>query len=196
MFNVLIASVLFSLTTSKEALRFQYSHEQGFDTSCGLSVAASLLDRYWDIPTSELELLALGVVERAEGDDYTVNLADMAKAFAAYELASRAYQADWDSLVQMVERGFAPLVVHYDRPVRHFALLLGFVGQSVILADPASGLEVLSREQFLARYSGAAMAVASRQQSVNTGMVAAAIDWAVQRQLQLESAALEVGLRW
>lgn len=42
-------SLLFLLLVavrSKESLRFQYTMEQGYDTSCGMSVVATALDRY------------------------------------------------------------------------------------------------------------------------------------------------------
>ena len=38
---------------SKEALRFEYVSEQGFDRSCGYSAATSLLSLYWDLPVAE-----------------------------------------------------------------------------------------------------------------------------------------------
>ena len=109
------------------SLAFERARELGIDelvvaSTKGVTATSVFVSADRTVVDMDATKIAL---ERAEGDDYTVNLADMAKAFAAYELASRAYQADWDSLVQMVERGFAPLVVHYDRPVRHFALLLG-----------------------------------------------------------------------
>lgn len=52
---------------SKESLRFQYTIEQGFDTSCGMSVAAIALDRYWGGPTDELQLITSALGERLEG---------------------------------------------------------------------------------------------------------------------------------
>ncbi|MBP7263599.1 MAG: hypothetical protein KBB32_05440 [Spirochaetia bacterium] len=39
-------ALLLALVLSKEELRFEFCHEQGYDTSCVLTVAATLLDVY------------------------------------------------------------------------------------------------------------------------------------------------------
>jgi len=38
--------------------------EQGFDTSCGMSVVATALDRYWGVPTDEVELIESTIGEK------------------------------------------------------------------------------------------------------------------------------------
>jgi len=66
---------------SKESLRVQYTMEQGYDTSCGMSVVATALDRYWGMPTDEVELISATFGEKLKDGDCTVSLADMADAF-------------------------------------------------------------------------------------------------------------------
>ena len=38
--------LLLSGTTDRESLRFTYSTEQGYDTSCGLTTLSCLMDKY------------------------------------------------------------------------------------------------------------------------------------------------------
>jgi ABC-type bacteriocin/lantibiotic exporter with double-glycine peptidase domain len=160
LFYLLSNTVL--LMASKESLRFQYTMEQGFDTSCGMSVVATALDRYGGVPTNEVELIEHTLGDKLEDGVYTVSLADMAKAFDSRGVATRAFKLDWDGLASLIDKGYAPLVVHYDEPEKHFALLLGFKDGRAVTVDPARGLESLSREVFEARYSGTAMALASK----------------------------------
>jgi len=185
----LYSQFIFSELSSKESLRFQYTMEQGFDTSCGMSVVATALDRYWGMPTDEVELIEITIGEKLQDRDYTVSLADMAKAFESRGVAARAFKLDWEGLQSLVAKGYAPVVVHYAEPEKHFALLLGFKDGRAITVDPARGLESLSRESFEARYSGAAMALASKTLKPEAALVADAVATAGKKQSRLEESA-------
>lgn len=195
----IILSLLTILVVSKESLRFQYTLEQGYDSSCGMSVVATALDRYWGVQTDEVELIETALGNKLEDGDYTVSLADMAGAFESRGVAARAFRLDWDGLVGMAAKGYAPIVVHYDDPEKHFALLLGFEDGRAVTVDPARGLESLGREAFEARYSGTAMALASRTLESDSALVAEAIEAAAGRRRRLEEAAAMTavsGRRW
>lgn len=192
--------VILLIIVSKESLRFQYTMEQGYDTSCGMSVVATALDRYWGVPTDELELLGSLLHDKPEDGIYTVSLADMAAAFESRGVAARAFRLDWEGLADLVSKGYAPLVVHYDKPEKHFALLLGFKDGRAITIDPARGLESLSREAFEERYSGAAMALASKTIKPDLALVSEAVAKAAGKQDRLEDSAMRKalgrGVRW
>jgi ABC-type bacteriocin/lantibiotic exporter with double-glycine peptidase domain len=160
-----------------------------------MSAVATALDLYWGVPTDETELLESTIGEKLEDGDYTVSLADMAKAFEARGVAARAFRLDWDGLEGLVSKGYAPLVVHYAEPDKHFALLLGFKDGRAVTVDPARGLESLSREAFERRYSGAAMALASRTLEPDVTLVAEAVDTAGNRQARLEESAARAATR-
>jgi predicted double-glycine peptidase len=188
-----IDSLLY-LVISKESLRFQYTLEQGYDSSCGMTVVATALDRYWGVPTSEVELIEAALGDGLQAGDYTVSLADMARAFEARGVAARAFRLGWEGLEGLVGKGYAPVVVHYAMPEKHFALLLGFRDGRAITVDPARGLESLSREDFGKRYSGAALALASRERPKNAAMVDEAVASAAGRRARLEDAAARVAV--
>jgi len=74
-------SLIIMATTPKESLRFQYTMEQGCDTSCGISVVATALDRYSGMSTDGVELIGSALGDTLDEGYYTVSLVDMARVF-------------------------------------------------------------------------------------------------------------------
>jgi len=137
--------------TSREAQRFAWVDEQGWDESCGYAALASLLGRYRGLPTTESDLLG---TDAGPGQTVKrVSLAALAHAARSRGLTFDAWRARWDDLPALTASA-TPLLVHYDRPRPHFALLLSVGPRGAVTADPARGLELLGRDQFLARWSG------------------------------------------
>ncbi|MBP7264598.1 MAG: hypothetical protein KBB32_10500 [Spirochaetia bacterium] len=149
-----------------------------------------------DIGSSEYELIELVLKEKLERGDYTVSLADMAQALTGYGLACRAYKMDVSALEKALEKGFAPIIVHYDRPETHFALVLGMKDGSVITVDPARGMEALEEDEFLRRYSGIAMLVAGQGKVVNLDRLEQAMGFALGKRDLLEKASRMAGCGW
>jgi predicted double-glycine peptidase len=186
-------------TVPKESLRFRHVMEQGLDASCGLATAASALNLYWQIPVLEAELLAglfTGGANEEVWTDGRVSLASMAAAFEARGVSARAFRLDWDGLEDVLLRGYAPVVVHYDRPDPHFALLLGISGETAVVADPARGLETLAKAGFEKRYSGVALVLASRSRQRNPGRLEEALLAATGKRHRLEQAAERMWPGW
>jgi predicted double-glycine peptidase len=142
----------------RETLRFACSSEQGFDTSCGLSALACLLKTYWGRETSELELAEECFGGREEGD-YTVSLAGLKGLLVARGFVAAACQMSYAQLAEAAAN-YPPVLVHYDAPKGHFALVLAVKEEGVITADPAEGTIILSRGDFEGRWSGYAVLAA------------------------------------
>lgn len=161
---------LLSETTDRESLRFEYSIEQGFDTSCGLTTLSCLMDRYWGIPANEVSLARDFFAEKIVGGDLTVSFADMAGILKAKGFSCKAYQMNFGQLEKAVAK-YAPIIVHYDRPEGHFALVLAVRDGSVLTADPAEG--TISREQaaFESLWSGNVMLAALPGRAVNIELI-------------------------
>jgi len=176
---------LLSLTTPKESLRFQYVNEQQFDTSCGYSTAASLLSLYWEIDVTERDIVNNHIKEKIDNQDYTTSLADLSEILNEYAIANKAYKMEYSQLAGLDKKYF-PIIVHYDKPEGHFALVIGIEEDSVITADPARGLETLSCEQFLSRWSNIMLLSASAEKEMNKNLANAAISTAVTRKNNLE----------
>jgi predicted double-glycine peptidase len=158
-------TLLSSLLISEEELRFEAVYKQGYDTSCGIAAAASLLNTYWNTSASEADLyqgMVFAGVE-AGGGRYTVSFAGIGAALGAYGVQSRAYAMDWEALNSTLQKGYAPIAVHYEKPLPHFALLLHIDARRgyAFVADPARGLGVVDQGVFTKNYSGNALLTAS-----------------------------------
>jgi predicted double-glycine peptidase len=172
---------------SRESQRFEAIREQGFDSSCGYASVASLLDLYWNYKTSELDLLTR---ESGRAGNHSLSLAQVRRLLELSGFEAKGYRMSFQQLAA-VAKLYAPILVHYDRPQKHFALLLGVEGDQVVTADPARGVEVLSADQFLARWSGAALFVANREAVRNLGRIETVVDGALARHKLLARIARE-----
>lgn len=183
----------------KEDLRFRFVMEQGLDASCGMAVVATALSLYWQVPVLEVELLAELFAQGGGGEaeaEGRVSLASMAKAFESRGVLAKAFRLDWEGLAAILVRSYGPVVVHYDWPEPHFALLLGISDGTAVLADPARGLETLGRAGFEKRYSGVALVLASSSRQKDQRRLATALQAATARWALLEYAARSRSVAW
>jgi ABC-type bacteriocin/lantibiotic exporter with double-glycine peptidase domain len=170
---------------SREAQRFEYVDEQGADTSCGYAALASLLRLYRDQPVTEAGLMNQG---SGTGGPGSVSLGRLAALARTRGLVTRAWRLGYDRLPGLLAAD-APVLAHYDRPEGHFALVLAADSRAVVTADPARGLELLTRGQFLERWSGAILEVLNpRQPRTGSGMVEKAVQGALDRQRTVKKA--------
>jgi predicted double-glycine peptidase len=169
----------------KEALRFEHVFEQGFDSSCGYSAAASLLALYWDKRVDEAALIERFASEALAEGRFLANMEGLSRIFSDYGLSVKGVMMSWEQLA-IALNGFAPILVHYDRPDRHFALALRARYGWIITLDPAMGCELQSRDQFMERWSGAALVVASSVERRNEARIAEAIRVESDRQYLLD----------
>lgn len=176
---------------TKEELRFAYVMEQDQDSSCGLASVASALSLYWQVPVDETALLAW-LFNRGGSPGLEakgrISLASMAAIFEGWGVSARAFWLDWSGLAEVLALGYAPMVVHYNRPDPHFALLLGITGETAVVADPARGLESVSKGVFEKRYSGVALVLASRTRRRDLARLESAIRTALRRRALLDKA--------
>jgi predicted double-glycine peptidase len=173
LFTLLSAALL-----SEEELRFTSINKQGYDTSCGIAVTASLLSTYWNIPVTEEELYTTMILDRIEDGSaahYTVSFSTIAECLKEYGIQSRAYAMNWQELSDSLAKGYAPIIVHYGEPNPHFALLLHIEGEYAFVADPAQGFGLAHKKIFTGKYSGNAMLTASRSAVKNTEAARAAV---------------------
>jgi uncharacterized protein len=144
----------------KESLRFAYVQEQGLDKSCGYSAAASLLSLYWNVGVAEEDLLEKYAREEIESGNFGLSFSDLARIFNDFGFSIKGVMMNWPQL-EAALGSYAPILLHYARPDRHFALALFARDGWIITLDPAMGCELQSRDQFLERWSGAALLVSS-----------------------------------
>ncbi len=201
MFNLLLLSIFMSSAfpreiVPKETLRFQYVHEQEFDSSCGFSTVSSLLNIYWGIDTDELKIITKFIEttgknnhNKNERDKYATTLLDLSKIISSYGIANKSFKMNYNQLKNTLKK-YSPVLVHYKHPDKHFALVLSVYGKKndsiVIAADPARGLEALTKESFLGRWSGVVLLTASKYQKINKRVIERALNKEKRRQELLE----------
>lgn len=156
--------VLSTLLISEEEMRFTHVYKQGYDTSCGIAVTAALLNHYWNIPIEEPDLYQAMILDRIEDDSatYTISFLNIMQYLQHHQIAGRAYKMDWDTLQDTLHKGFAPVIINYDKPNPHFALLLHLEHNFAFVADPAKGFEIVDKPTFEKNYSGNSLLTASR----------------------------------
>lgn len=182
----LASLILLSGIQDRESRRFLFSWEQGLDDSCGLQALACLLSLYWSDPVDEVGL-ALGLGEGGSRTQAGVSLGDLGRLAASRGYLWEAYQLELAELEAAVDL-YPPVLVHYDRPQGHFALVLaratkGEVAGAFVVADPATGLQVLAREDFLRRWSGKALLLGKPREAVSPAVPSPALGLAVQAAL-------------
>ena len=185
-------TLLSTMLLSEEDLRFTPIYKQGYDTSCGVAVTASLLNTYWNIPVTETDLYKDLILDQAaeRADGYTVSLFAIAEYLKSQGIQSRAYQMDWETLEDTLKKGYAPVLIHYKKPEPHFALLLHLEAGYAFVADPARGFGLVDQQGFMKQYSGNALLTASREASKDREALDRAIGGGRERLTRLQ------GLAW
>ncbi|MCA1951052.1 MAG: hypothetical protein LDL24_10805 [Treponema sp.] len=171
MATILSFLLLVQKMQSAESLRFAHVAEQGYDTSCGLTVLSDLLSRYWDYPVSEETLLTAWRslkqrCEQAQGKNYAISFKDMQDLLAQEGFASKAFCFTYAQLVKAAQT-YAPIVLHFADQAGHFVLCLTADDASLVIADPAEGVYWLSRDDLLSRWQGYALLVQRSDQQKN-----------------------------
>jgi predicted double-glycine peptidase len=161
---------LTQLMISEEELRFTNIYKKGYDISCGTAATASLLNYYWNMHIAESDLYQTMILARVKesSDTYTISFLDIMQYVQAHGIAGRAYKMDWAELVDTLKKNYAPILINYDKPQPHFALLLHLENGFAFVADPAKGFEIVDKPAFEKNYSGNALLTASRTAAKDT----------------------------
>lgn len=168
MSSLLIATLL-NLVMSREVIRFDAVAEQEYRDSCGYSVVGTLLGIYWGLPFDETALLKeAGVGAEGGGgrpadgagppptEGRSLTVAGMLTLIEGAGLLTQGFRLKEAELRAAAQR-FAPVVVHFAKPEKHYALLLSAGRDHFVIADPSRGLISISRRRFLHLWSGVAL---------------------------------------
>ena len=184
-FKLAILLLVLSETADKESLRFAYSAEQGYDSSCGLTTLAYFMDRFWGVPTDETTLAGEFFLDELTASDLTVSFADMAGILEARGFEWKAFRMSFEQFAAALAR-YAPLIVHYDKPEGHFSLALSAQDGEIIVADPAEGAVALRRRYFEAKWSGAVLAAVLPSAALNRKLLKEAVRFVRDRNALLD----------
>lgn len=132
---------------------------QTTDLTCGPAAVASLLKFYFGVETTEDEMAKLsGTYENKTSSLLGLRNACRAKGFEAV-----GYRMSLPQMLAEVESGGVPVVIHFKEPSLHFALVIGRVGDFIIVSDPSQGNISMDVGDFMRRWSGAVLVVRSRR---------------------------------
>lgn len=144
------------------ALRYERVVGQTSWVTCGPAAVATLLTHFLGIHQSEQDVLRaiargeMGGEIPAEFDAPLrlegYSMLDLKRALAAYGVESAGYGLSEEVLKEYFDQGGLPVIVHLAKPRAHFAVLVGYVGDQVILGDPSFGERTISRSDLVERY--------------------------------------------
>ena len=127
--------------------RFDTVVRQQYDFSCGSAALATLLRYHYNDPQSE-QTVFLGMWR--EGDQAQIrkvgfSLLDMKRYLAARGMSADGYRVTLDQIMKARTPGIA--LINFNG-YRHFVVLVGFEGRTLILGDPSLGLRREDRAAF------------------------------------------------
>lgn len=139
--------------TSWRDLPFRTVIRQQFDYSCGSAALATLLHFHYGRPVREAEIFTAmyKAGDQAKIRKVGFSLLDMKRYLANAGYSSDGYQISLDEFSKMGTPGIALVKTG---AYKHFVVVKGVEGPYVLVGDPALGLKVYNRKQFLDMWSG------------------------------------------
>jgi predicted double-glycine peptidase len=127
--------------------RFETVVRQQYDFSCGSAALATLLRYHYDDPQDEQSVF-LGMWR--DGDQAQIrkvgfSLLDMKRYLGARGMSADGYRVTLDQIMKARTPGIA--LINFNG-YRHFVVVVGFEGRTLILGDPSLGLRRADRAEF------------------------------------------------
>jgi len=120
--------------------------------TCGPAAVATLLTYYYSIPTTEAEALELAEgFTRAQGLEPAkgINALALKQTLEAKGILTKGFRVKPEALKDYFDRGGLPLIAHLTEPQKHFVVVVGFVGDQVVLGDPSWGRRIIPFTAFV-----------------------------------------------
>lgn len=126
---------------------------QQYDYSCGAAAVATLLTYHYDRPTAEAEvfesMIRSGEVEQIREQGFS--MLDMKRYLDAQGLNSDGFRVALDDLARI---GVPAITLINTGGYRHFVVLKGLDGDTVLIGDPAVGTVAVPKAHFESIWSG------------------------------------------
>ena len=147
--------------TSRAERRWMRVHRQRYDYSCGSAAVATLLEFHYGIPTSESEVFETmyANADRARVQKEGFSMLDLKRFLDSKGLESDGFRL---TLEQWAKVGIPGIALIEVQGYRHFVVVKGLRDDRVLLADPAAGTRVLSRQRFVHQWNGIVLAARAR----------------------------------
>ena len=135
--------------------------KQHYDFSCGAASMATLVNGFFGDHRSEVELLKILQARYTSNDWERKRQAGLSLDDLSYLAGKIGYKAEGAEigLAGLLEIN-GPVIVHLRKgKIEHFSVFRGTKDGTILLADPISGNNAYSPGQFMAEYTGVALAV-------------------------------------
>lgn len=143
---------------SMRDIPFRTVVRQQYDYSCGSAALATLLSYHYGLRVNEGQIFKSMYEhgDQAKIREVGFSLLDMKRYLESHGLAADGYRANFDQLA--AAKAPALLVVRTGT-YRHFVVLKGVRDGKVLIGDPALGLKIYDREEFMQMWNGIAFAI-------------------------------------
>ena len=162
--------------------------------TCGPAAVATLLTYYYGIPTTEAEALELAEgFMRAQGLEpgRGINALALKQTLEAKGIPTKGFRVKPEALKEYCERGGLPLIDRLTEPQKHFLVVVGLVGDQVVLADPFWGRRIVPFAAFVKehKYSEVVLVPLPLFELINAirECQKATLEWAANRLALLEN---------
>ena len=161
---------------SYSEIPFRTVIRQQYDYSCGSAALATLLRFHYSLHTTEADVFKsmYAVGDQAQIQKVGFSLLDMKKY-----LSSIGYQADGYrvSLAEIGQVGVPAIALIQLGSYKHFVVIKGVIGDSVLVGDPALGLRMFKAEDFQKVWNGIAFVVHDLPAGTRPPLFNSAEDW-------------------
>lgn len=143
---------------SMRDIPFRRVVRQQYDYSCGSAALATLLSYHYGLRVDEGQIFKSMYEhgDQAKIREVGFSLLDMKRYLESHGLAADGYRATFE---QLAAAKAPSLLVVKTGTYRHFVVLKGVRDDKVLIGDPALGLKVYSRQEFMEMWNGIAFAI-------------------------------------
>ena len=157
-------------------LELRYEHVRGQNTlsSCGTASLATLFSEFYGMETSEDKIIELvkpylekeiEKLKKGELPEGGVSMLDLQKVSTKLGVPAKGYKIPKRKMFSIMKKLKTPLLVHLEKPNRHFVLGVAVSSGRMILADPSWGLRSMNKRGFLDKWGGMTLAFSPHKEN-------------------------------
>jgi predicted double-glycine peptidase len=162
----LVASMALGIPENSESLSFRIVPRQMNPESCGYAVVAGLIDLMSGSLSEKPESRERGASETELRNKYgpnsiygytePISLSNLVSILEEEGIETNPVKITYAEMLKLLAVNI-PIIIHLEKPSRHFVLGTSFTDSKVVVADPSSGLVAIGSGELSKRFSGYAM---------------------------------------
>ncbi|NMC67227.1 MAG: hypothetical protein GYA61_03280 [Spirochaetales bacterium] len=134
-----------------------------------MAVAASILKFFYNINLDEKSLIEQFFTRLTAKKDYTISFLDIKQIIEYYGLNVKGVKITRNQIIKYSY--YAPIILHFEKPDKHFTIFTGFYGQYLFLLDPSIGIQFISDKEFDSKFSGYALIIYGKDEIKNSSLI-------------------------